>query len=124
MRRRCDLADVVCRLRKSRSSPERNKLNGLGKVWMGQIILQDVGISFSENLFKNISFSFGIGDRVGVVGNNGAGKTALLRCIAGLAEPAEGTIIRPKRSRLGYVEQVIPQALTALSLREAIFDGI
>lgn len=91
---------------------------------MGQITLQNVGISFSEHLFKNISFSFGIGDRVGVVGNNGAGKTALLRCIAGLAEPAEGTIIRPKRSRLGYVEQVIPQALMALSLRESILDGI
>jgi ATPase subunit of ABC transporter with duplicated ATPase domains len=91
---------------------------------MTQIVAQNVGVVFSERLFKNVSFTLGEGDRVGVVGNNGAGKSTLLRCIAGLTEPTEGNILRPKHSRLGFVEQSIPQDLVALTLRQAILNAI
>ncbi|MGH9929085.1 MAG: ABC-F family ATP-binding cassette domain-containing protein [Pyrinomonadaceae bacterium] len=91
---------------------------------MAQIIAQNLGVTFGERLFHNVNFSLGEGDRIGVVGNNGAGKSTLLRCIAGLTEPTEGNILRPKHSRLGFVEQAAPPELVSLTLREAILDAI
>ena len=46
------------------------------------------------------SFSLHAGDKVGLVGRNGAGKTSLLKVIAGEAEPAAGIVSRPSRPRL------------------------
>ena len=91
---------------------------------MAQIIAQNLGMVFSERLFRNVSFSFGEGDRVGIVGNNGGGKSTLLRCIAGLIEPTEGSVLRPKHARLGFVAQSAPPALSEFTLREVILDAI
>jgi ATPase subunit of ABC transporter with duplicated ATPase domains len=52
------------------------------------------------------SFSIHPGDTVGLVGRNGAGKTSLLKVLAGDAAPAGGTIKRP--SNLGYLPQDPP----------------
>jgi ATPase subunit of ABC transporter with duplicated ATPase domains len=52
------------------------------------------------------SFSLHAGDKVGLVGRNGAGKTSLLRVIAGEAEPAAGFVSRPHG--LGYLAQDPP----------------
>ncbi|HUH23024.1 MAG TPA: ATP-binding cassette domain-containing protein [Brevundimonas sp.] len=46
-----------------------------------------------HSLFDNLSLAFGR-ERTAVVGRNGVGKTTLLRLVAGLAEPAEGTVAR------------------------------
>ena len=46
--------------------------------------------------------------RVGLVGRNGAGKSSLLRLIAGLYEPDEGRIETPSGLRIGYVAQEAP----------------
>ncbi len=43
------------------------------------------------------------GDKVGLAGRNGAGKTSLFRVLAGVDEPAEGRVVR--RGRLGYLSQ-------------------
>jgi len=55
-----------------------------------------------STLFDNLSLTFGC-ERTGVVGRNGVGKTTLLRLIAGLAEPAEGSVARV--GRIGWLEQ-------------------
>ena len=52
------------------------------------------------------SFSLHAGDKVGLVGRNGAGKTSLLKVIAGESEPAGGIVSRP--SGLGYLAQDPP----------------
>jgi ATPase subunit of ABC transporter with duplicated ATPase domains len=52
---------------------------------------------------EGVSFSLRAGDKVGLVGRNGAGKTSLLQALAGEAQPARGTILR--RGRLGYLRQ-------------------
>src|SRR6266496_5967959 len=52
---------------------------------------------------EGISFSLHAGDKVGLVGRNGAGKTSLLQALAGEAQPARGAILR--RGRLGYLRQ-------------------
>ena len=52
------------------------------------------------------SFSLHAGDKVGLVGRNGAGKTSLLKVISGEAEPAAGIVSRPRS--LGYLAQDPP----------------
>jgi ATPase subunit of ABC transporter with duplicated ATPase domains len=56
----------------------------------------------SRTLFSDLSLAFGC-ERTGVVGRNGAGKTTLARLVAGLAEPAEGSVSRP--GKVAWLEQ-------------------
>ncbi len=56
-------------------------------------------------LFENTGFKVNRRERVGVVGRNGHGKTTLFRMIIGEDDPDEGTIIKPRKYRVGYVEQ-------------------
>ena len=87
---------------------------------MASISLRGVGITANTLLFQNLSFSIAEGDCVGLVAHNGGGKTSLLRCMAGLAEPSAGEIVRSRGLRVGFVEQDVPDALVALTLHEAI----
>jgi len=59
----------------------------------------------SECLLDDISFDINPGERVGLVGRNGHGKTTLLRMITGQEPYDEGTISIPRGYRLGYVTQ-------------------
>jgi len=58
-----------------------------------------------EKLFESITTYIRAGDRIGLVGRNGTGKTSLLRIIAGESEPDSGIISRPKYLRVGYLPQ-------------------
>jgi ATPase subunit of ABC transporter with duplicated ATPase domains len=87
---------------------------------MGSISLRRVGVLTPRPLFENLSLVIGPGDRVGLVAGNGGGKTTLLRCIAGLAEPTTGEIVRSRGLRAAFVEQEMHDNLLALPLAEAI----
>ena len=91
---------------------------------MAQITLQNVGITDSENLFRAVNLVLSEGDRIGVVGNNGVGKTTLLRCVAGLVPPTEGSVVRPKGRRIAFVADSIPETLTPRTLRDVIKDAM
>jgi ATP-binding cassette subfamily F protein 3 len=56
-------------------------------------------------LFDNLSFSVGKGEKVGLVGRNGYGKTTLLKMIIGEAEYDSGEIQIPKNYKIGYLKQ-------------------
>ncbi len=56
-------------------------------------------------LFEGLDLVLGDGDRLGVIGPNGAGKTTLLEILAGSGTPDEGTVIRRRGLRVGYVPQ-------------------
>lgn len=58
----------------------------------GGILARDAAERVVVRAINNISFSFGEGDRVGLIGHNGSGKSTLLRVIAGTYEPTQGTI--------------------------------
>jgi ATP-binding cassette, subfamily F, member 3 len=48
------------------------------------------------------------GSRVGLIGRNGAGKSTMVRVIAGMLEPDEGSADRPRGTRIGYIAQEAP----------------
>lgn len=59
----------------------------------------------SRRLFDKVTFSINNGDRVGLIGPNGGGKTTLLRILAGVETPTEGHVSRAPDLRIGYLPQ-------------------
>jgi ATPase subunit of ABC transporter with duplicated ATPase domains len=86
---------------------------------MSSISLRDVGVLTPHPLFQSLTMVIGDADRIGLIAGNGGGKTTLLRCLAGLAEPTAGEIVRSRGLRIGYVEQDVPANLLNLTLAEA-----
>jgi len=71
------------------------------------IDLQEVTLEGSDRtLLESLSLTISSGDRIGVVGINGVGKTTLLRIIAGALIPDSGTIRRGRDVRIGLLEQI------------------
>jgi len=67
---------------------------------------EHVSISFgTRTLLDDVSLGIGVGQRVGLVGRNGEGKTTLMNLIAGRQEPDRGRISRNRDLRLGYLDQ-------------------
>jgi ATP-binding cassette subfamily F protein uup len=72
-------------------------------------------------LFEDLSLTISSGDRLGVVGLNGTGKSTLLRILAGRAEPESGTVRRGRDVRVGFLEQ--RPELPAGTVRAAVGEG-
>jgi len=69
--------------------------------------LNHVAMSYGNNrLFDDVSLHVHEGDRIGIIGANGVGKSTLLRLLAGYEEPDGGTVARKKNLRLCVVPQV------------------
>ena len=72
------------------------------------MLLSADNLSFGFNggsLLENLCFSLNEGDRVGLIGANGEGKTTLIRLILGELEPESGTLFRKNGIRIGYLAQ-------------------
>jgi ATP-binding cassette subfamily F protein uup len=68
--------------------------------------LQDVALTVGERrLVQGLTLTVGRGERLGVIGRNGTGKTTLLRALLGELEPSAGQIVRGARVRCTYLEQ-------------------
>ena len=73
---------------------------------MNVLDVQNLTLSFGESsLFSNISFDVKDGEKVGVVGVNGAGKTSLFKLITGEYIADNGACFISKNSDIGYMEQ-------------------
>ena len=60
------------------------------------ISIQNLSVEFSaKSLFENISYVINRRDRIALVGKNGAGKSTMLKIIAGLQSPTSGTVAPP-----------------------------
>ena len=69
-------------------------------------VLEAAGLAVEAGgttILEDFSFGLRAGDKVGVVGRNGAGKTSLLEVLAGEAQPLQGTVTR--RGAMGYLRQ-------------------
>ncbi|MFV8281056.1 ATP-binding cassette domain-containing protein [Christiangramia marina] len=68
--------------------------------------IHNLSVSFQgEYLFKEVSFRLGAGDRVGLIGKNGAGKSTMLKIISGEQEYDTGQIAKDKELRIGFLKQ-------------------
>jgi ATP-binding cassette subfamily F protein uup len=84
--------------------------------------LQDVAVRRPDRvLFEGLSLTVSDGDRIGVVGINGTGKSTLLRIVAGVDTPQHGQVRRGRGSRVGLLEQV--PVLGSGTVAEAVGAG-
>lgn len=73
-------------------------------------------------LFRNLHFGLQRGDRVALVGANGAGKSSLLRILAGALDPTEGTVVKEKGIRIGFLPQD-PDLSVYASINDFIYSA-
>lgn len=74
---------------------------------MIQLALREVGKFFGGNrIFNDITFEVQIGERVGLIGRNGCGKTTVFKIIAGIENQDKGSISIRKNSTIGYLHQI------------------
>jgi ABC transport system ATP-binding/permease protein len=79
---------------------------------MALISFQDVRIGFGGHpLLDDVSFQIERGERVGLLGRNGMGKSTLLKMLNGDVEPHDGIIARQQNVRTAYLPQEVPQDL-------------
>ncbi|MDT0645781.1 ABC-F family ATP-binding cassette domain-containing protein [Zunongwangia sp. F260] len=82
--------------------------------------IHNLSVSFNgEYLFEEITFRLGAGDRVGLIGKNGAGKSTMLRIISGEQEYDTGSIAKDKELRIGFLKQDIDFVRGRTVLQEA-----
>lgn len=82
--------------------------------------IHNLSISFGGTyLFEEVTFRLGAGDRVGLVGKNGAGKSTMLKMLAGDFKPDSGTIATEKEVRIGFLRQDIDFVKGRTVLEEA-----
>ena len=70
--------------------------------------IHNLSVSFGGSfLFEEVTFRLGAGDRVGLVGKNGAGKSTMLKILSGDIPPDTGVIATEKEVRMGFLRQDI-----------------
>lgn len=91
---------------------------------MALISIQDVSVGFGgPRLLDEINLQIETGERVGLLGRNGMGKSTLLKLINGDLLPHIGTIARQQNIRVAYLPQEVPQGLSG-SVWEIIESGL
>ena len=90
---------------------------------MNLLTLENITKSYSEKqLVKDISLGINEGEKIGLIGVNGTGKSTLLKIIAGVEEPDSGTITKANRVRIEYLPQN-PYYDEDATVLEQVFKG-
>ncbi|GAA5123914.1 ABC-F family ATP-binding cassette domain-containing protein [Haloechinothrix salitolerans] len=99
------------------------ELHAFAKRRLGKTVieLEDVTLRAGEReLLSDVTWRLGPGDRIGLVGVNGSGKTSLLRLLAGHREPDAGKRIEGTTVRLAYLTQELEDLPGDLRVLEAV----
>ena len=91
------------------------------------ISIQGLNVEFgSQVLLKDINYVINKRDRIALVGKNGAGKSTMLKIIAGLQSPTSGVVARPVDITIGYLPQqmVLTDSLTVLEEVNKAFSHV
>lgn len=90
---------------------------------MNLLTIEKMSKSYTERmLFDQITTGIGEGDKVGVIGINGTGKSTLLKIIAGITEPDEGRVVRGNQVKTAYLPQN-PVFDDSRSVLENVIEG-
>jgi ATPase subunit of ABC transporter with duplicated ATPase domains len=72
------------------------------------VVLEDLSLSFGKKrIVEGLDLRIAEGDRIGLIGANGTGKSTLMKILAGLLEPDHGSVRRTRGLRVGYLSQDI-----------------
>ncbi|KAH7328278.1 P-loop containing nucleoside triphosphate hydrolase protein [Stachybotrys elegans] len=85
------------------------------------ITLEGVSLRYKNNpntVLQDVSLSVSMGDRVGILGQNGTGKSTLVRLLTGTMPSTKGTVTTHPRLKLGYYSQHAIEALQSLGRSE------
>ena len=95
-------------LEKPREIDDEMHLRFSPSIVSGNDVLMVEGLSKSysgSSLFRNLDFVIHRGEKVAVIGDNGTGKTTILKLINGLVKPDQGTITTGSKVEIGYYDQ-------------------
>ena len=99
------------------------RLQALAQKRLGRSVydVEDVTLRAGDKtLLEDVTWHVGPGDRIGVIGVNGSGKTHLLRLLAGEIQPAAGTIRIGSTVRVGHLAQHSPALPAGMRVIEAV----
>jgi ATP-binding cassette subfamily F protein 3 len=92
---------------------------------MSLVSLENISLSFGpHDILTGLSCEANQGERIGLVGRNGAGKTSLLHVLAGLVKPTSGKRHLARNTRVALVEQAPPTVGSAATVTEEVLSGI
>lgn len=90
---------------------------------MNLITLENISKSYSEKILaNNVSLGINEGEKIGLIGVNGTGKSSFLKIVAGVEEPDEGTVTKGNRVRIEYLAQT-PNYDDNATVLEQVFKG-
>jgi len=92
----------------------------------GKLVLEAEDVSFSYNgdpVVCNFSTLITRGDRIGIIGRNGTGKTTLLKLLLGELKPTQGSIRQGTQLEIAYFDQERMQLDSERSVRDNLADG-
>jgi ABC transport system ATP-binding/permease protein len=99
------------------------ELRALAQRRLGRSVYDLVDVTMrvgSRTLLDNVEWHVGPGDRIGVIGVNGSGKTHLLGLLAGVLEPTSGTVRIGQTVHAGYLSQEVAELPGTLRVLEAV----
>ena len=94
---------------------------------MSLITISDLTMEYGpDTILENVSLSVARGERIGIVGRNGGGKTTLLKAILGIEQPASGNIHIAKGIRIGYLSQIqsVDESQTVIQAAEVALSAV
>jgi len=110
--------------RRNRTGSARLQLDGGEQS--GKLIFEaeDVSLSFGENtVICDLSTTILRGDRIGIIGPNGVGKSTLIKVLLGDLEPTSGNVRRGTRQQVAYFDQQREQLKADKSVMDNVADG-
>ncbi len=91
------------------------------------LTLENVSFGYDDKrILENINFTVSEGERIGLIGPNGEGKTTLLKLMAGVLSPDEGKIVKKSGLKIGYLEQNggLESARTVYEEMQSVFADV